>query len=53
MNQTPEREKEGNKIKRTTNFFLKSFERFEIDSKKYRLKDITEVEFECLGYGVF
>jgi hypothetical protein len=43
MNSTPEREKELNKIKKTTNFFLKNFEGFEIDSKKYRLKDISEV----------
>lgn len=38
---------------RNTDFFLKNYKTFADDVDRTRIKDIIDVELECLGYGVF
>ena len=39
---------------KTTDFFLKkNFRKFDDDITKERLGEITDVDIQCLGYGIF
>lgn len=38
---------------RNTDFFLKNFKSADEDLDKSKIKDLVDVELECLGYGVF
>lgn len=38
---------------RNTDFFLKNYKSVNEDVDRSKIKDIVDVELECLGYGVF
>lgn len=38
---------------RNTDFFLKNYRTASDDIDRTRIKDIVDIELECLGYGVF
>lgn len=38
---------------RNTDFFLKNFKSADEDLDKSKIRNIVDVELECLGYGVF